>query len=384
MAKEVQPDNLDKLMSELLLKYQKGKVGEYAIEMMEYFKMLQLDEAAKIRHLVRGLKFGIKETVMASGPTTLLLAVRKAKEAETAYELSGKNRGPLDGINREVSCTVQRQFQDEVNLFRRRHANDRLVDLAFPNTAFHVRDQGRDRERYGRKRSPRRGREVRERGRDSPVRRESPRPRTRSPAAARARSPIRRDPAPGNQLDRPLPPLPHLPGRCSRCLQRGHGVYTCPNPAAVPRNDCCGWYGGHFSRCRNAPPNQSHTGRQQGQAHVFQVLGLPIGPTHVEIQSSWQEDALYPPSVCSLEVNVPVQTVPPLVQAEPPSKESKKKTTEAEKNPKPFVDAFSDDDSDEEQAYTRWTRKAKFMSEKKWGKGKRLLRARTCCVAASP
>jgi hypothetical protein len=37
---------------------------------MEYFKMLQLDEAAKIRHFVRGLKFGIKETVMASGPTT--------------------------------------------------------------------------------------------------------------------------------------------------------------------------------------------------------------------------------------------------------------------------------------------------------------------------
>jgi hypothetical protein len=99
-------ENLDKLMSELLLKTQKGEVGEYATEMMEYFKMLQVDEAAKIRHFVRGLKFGIKETVMASGPTTLLLAIRKAKEAKTAYELSGKNRGPLDGINHEVTRTV--------------------------------------------------------------------------------------------------------------------------------------------------------------------------------------------------------------------------------------------------------------------------------------
>jgi hypothetical protein len=58
-------------MSELLEKVQKDGVGEYATEMMEYFKMLQLDEKAKIRHFVRGLKFGIKETVLASGPTSL-------------------------------------------------------------------------------------------------------------------------------------------------------------------------------------------------------------------------------------------------------------------------------------------------------------------------
>jgi hypothetical protein len=54
-------ENQDKLMSELLKKVQKDGVGEYATEMMEYFKMLQLDEKARIRHFVRGLKFGIKE-----------------------------------------------------------------------------------------------------------------------------------------------------------------------------------------------------------------------------------------------------------------------------------------------------------------------------------
>jgi hypothetical protein len=32
----------------------------------------------------------MKEIVLASGPTSLLMALRKAKEAETAYELSGK------------------------------------------------------------------------------------------------------------------------------------------------------------------------------------------------------------------------------------------------------------------------------------------------------
>jgi hypothetical protein len=105
-------------MSELLEKVQKEGVGEYATEMMEYFKMLQLDETAKIRHFVRGLKFGIKETVLASGPTSLLMALRKAKEAESAYELSGKNWGPLDGINRKLSQTVQRTVQEEVNLLR--------------------------------------------------------------------------------------------------------------------------------------------------------------------------------------------------------------------------------------------------------------------------
>jgi hypothetical protein len=109
-------ENQDKLMSELLEKVQKDGVGEYATEMMEYFKMLQFDEKARIRHFVRGLKFGIKESVLASSPDSLLVALRKAKEAKTAYELSGKNRGPLDGINCELSQTVQRTVQEEVNL----------------------------------------------------------------------------------------------------------------------------------------------------------------------------------------------------------------------------------------------------------------------------
>ena len=52
-------ENQDKVMSELLEKVQKDGVSEYATEMMEDFKMLQLDETAKIRHFVRDLKFGI-------------------------------------------------------------------------------------------------------------------------------------------------------------------------------------------------------------------------------------------------------------------------------------------------------------------------------------
>jgi hypothetical protein len=146
---------------------------------------------------------------------------------------------------------------------------------------------------------------------------------------------------------------------------------TCPNSAAVPRNECCGWYVNHFRDCQNAPANQTNTGRQQGQAHVFQVLGLPFGPAHVEIQSNWQEDALYPPSVCSLKVNVPVQTVPPLARAEPPSKEPKKKTSEAEKDQEPLNDAFADD-SDDNQAYTSSDEEGKVSVRGKLGKRRKV------------
>jgi hypothetical protein len=57
-----------------------------------------------------------------------------------------------------------------------------------------------------------------------------------------------------------------------------------------------------------------------------------------------------------LEVNVPVQTVPPVTRAEPPSKENqkknpKKKNPEKESLPLPIIDAFSDD-SDDEQPYS--------------------------------
>jgi hypothetical protein len=65
-------ENHDKLMGELLKATQKGLVGEYAADMMRYFKVLDLREEARVRHFVRGLKFGIKETVMASGPASFL------------------------------------------------------------------------------------------------------------------------------------------------------------------------------------------------------------------------------------------------------------------------------------------------------------------------
>jgi hypothetical protein len=135
-------ENQDKLMSELLEKTQKGGVGEYATKMNEYFKMLQLDEKSKIRHFVRGLKFGIKETVLASGTTSLLMALRKAKEVETAYELSGKHRGPLDGIKREVFRVAQ-EVHEEVNLMRRR-LNHAGPDFAARDNVFLTRNQGRE------------------------------------------------------------------------------------------------------------------------------------------------------------------------------------------------------------------------------------------------
>jgi hypothetical protein len=68
-----------------------------ATNMMRYFKVLDLGEEARVRHFVRGLKFGSKETVMASGPVSFLQAVNKAKEVEQAYEL-GDNRPPLEGL----------------------------------------------------------------------------------------------------------------------------------------------------------------------------------------------------------------------------------------------------------------------------------------------
>jgi hypothetical protein len=98
-------ENHDKLMGELLKATQKGLVGEYATDMMRYFKVLDLGEEARVRHFVRGLKFGIKETVMASGPTNFLQAVKKAKEVEQAYEL-GDNRPPLDGLNGRIEDQV--------------------------------------------------------------------------------------------------------------------------------------------------------------------------------------------------------------------------------------------------------------------------------------
>jgi hypothetical protein len=44
-----------------------------------------------------------------------------------------------------------------------------------------------------------------------------------------------------------------------------------------------------------------------------------------------------------LEVNVPVQTVPPVARAEPPLKENQKMNPEKESLSLPIIDAFSDD-----------------------------------------
>jgi hypothetical protein len=70
-----------------------------------------------VRHFVRGLKFGIKETVMASGPTSFLQAVKKAKKVEQAYEL-GSNRPPLDGLNGRIEDQVVKAVRQEMNHFK--------------------------------------------------------------------------------------------------------------------------------------------------------------------------------------------------------------------------------------------------------------------------
>jgi hypothetical protein len=67
-----------------------------------------------VRHFVPGLKFGIKETVMAFGPTSFLQAVEEAKEVEQAYEL-GNNRPPLDGLNGRIKDQVVRAVRQEMN-----------------------------------------------------------------------------------------------------------------------------------------------------------------------------------------------------------------------------------------------------------------------------
>jgi hypothetical protein len=109
----------------------------------------------------------------------------------------------------------------------------------------HFKSSNRDRDSWGDRR---------------PDPRSEERAASREPARAnerpRGRSPERNPPV--NQLAARLPP-PHarppinepasgegFNGRCPRCLQRGHRVRECPNPSAVPRNDCCGWYGKHF------------------------------------------------------------------------------------------------------------------------------------------
>jgi hypothetical protein len=119
-------ENHDKLMGELLKETQQGLVGEYATNLMRYFKVLDLGEEARVRHFVRGLKFGIKETVMASGPASFLQAVKKAKEVEQAYEL-GDNRPPLEGSTGKNEDQVVRAVRQEMNHLKEASVREREV-----------------------------------------------------------------------------------------------------------------------------------------------------------------------------------------------------------------------------------------------------------------
>jgi hypothetical protein len=273
-------ENHDKLMGELLKATQKGLVGEYATDMMRYFKVLDLGEEA--RHFVRGLKFGIKETVMASGPTSFLQAVKKAKEVEQAYEL-GDNRPPLDGLNGRIEDQVVRAVRQEMN---------------------HFKNSNRDRDSWWDRRPDSRSEA---RGAPQEPAHANERPRGRSPE---------RNPRVNQQAARPPPPPArprvHEPasgegfnGRCPRCRQRGHRVRECPNPSVVPRNDCCGWYGKHFPCCAQATAQdreRAPTGaRPQGVVNV--VLGSdPILSHSVEVQNDWMDSELYPYASCSFNL----------------------------------------------------------------------------------
>jgi hypothetical protein len=107
-------ENHDKLMGGLSKETQQGLVGEYATNLMRYFKVLDLGEEPRVRHFVRGLKFGIKETIMASGPASFLQAVKKAKEVKQAYEL-GDNRPLLEGFMGNIEDQIVRAVRQEMN-----------------------------------------------------------------------------------------------------------------------------------------------------------------------------------------------------------------------------------------------------------------------------
>jgi hypothetical protein len=267
-------EKCDKLMGELLKETQQGLVGEYATNLMQYFKVLDLGEEARVRHFVHGLKFGIKETVMASGPASFLQAVKKAKEVEQAYEL-GDNRPPLEGLTGKIENQVVRAVRQKMN---------------------HLKAFVRNREVWENCRPVNR-----------PEQRAPPREQRRAHDGPRARSPERNRPLNPTPV-RPPPPPARPPveenaqgeafnGRCPRCLQRGHRVRNCPNPSAVPRNECCSWYGKHFLGCANASAQDRgrapNPARPQGVVNV--ITGLePILPRLVEVQPDWNDSALYP------------------------------------------------------------------------------------------
>jgi hypothetical protein len=180
---EVAVEIHDKLMGELLKATQKGLVGEFATDMMRYFKVLDLGEEARVRHFVRGWKFGIKETVMAPGPASFLQAVKKAKEVEQAYEL-GDNRPPLEGLTGRIEDQVVRAVRQEIN---------------------HLKASNRHREVWENRRPGNR-----------PEQRAPPREQGRAHDGPRARSPEKTVLSIRLQLDHPLPPQDLLSRRTRR------------------------------------------------------------------------------------------------------------------------------------------------------------------------
>jgi hypothetical protein len=113
-----------------------------------------------VRHFVRGLKFGIKETVMASGPASFLQAVKKAKEVEQAYEL-GDNRPPLEGLTGRIEDRVVRAVRQEINQLKASNKEREVWDNRRPANRPEPRAPPREQERAHdgpRARSPERNR----------------------------------------------------------------------------------------------------------------------------------------------------------------------------------------------------------------------------------
>jgi hypothetical protein len=160
----------------------------------------------------------------------------------------------------------------------------------------HLKASNRDREVWENRRPgnrPEQRAPHREQGRahDGPRARSPERNRPLNPAPVRPPPPPARSPVEENAQGEAFN------GRCPRCLQRGHRVRDCPNPSAVPRHDCCGWYGRHFPGCANASAQDRERApnavRPQGVVNV--ATGFePILPHSVEVQPDWSDSTLHP------------------------------------------------------------------------------------------
>jgi hypothetical protein len=195
---------------------------------------------------------------------------------EQAYEL-GDNRPPLNGLNGKIEDQVVWAVRQEMN---------------------HFEAANRKRECWGERRLESR-----------PEARAPPREQAQANDGHRGRSSERNRPS-NQAAPIPSPPPAISPvnepaqaeafnGHCPRCLQRGHRVRDCRNTSAVPRNDCCGWYGKHFPGYAQATAQDreraSNGARPQGVVDV--VSGSePILPHSVEVQHNWTDAELSPHS----------------------------------------------------------------------------------------